>query len=504
MMTVTARAFFSAITTVTVFIFTFVLTSVHASTTNIAFSSICDSTMPMVSITDTDVNTSYTASFSAGGTGYHGLYFYDEGTYELIVQSPPLSASFSVKASCSTEDIAYIVRERTLNNERTEHDLHILISTWRYSSFIVEVIDKEKVGTTTTSYTQKLTKNITFTLLKVDTSKSLNNYSQTVIESVPHLGMYDTATGKRVFCNISGTLSLRQGNWYTVKTGVSETMTLDVCPNEVDISQPLSVFAKIFTDSNLEFPITPNTIVQFGTVKDTPCKITWVSNPDTDYIIFVSSSTGLRSGAYTLKIYGNTSGTSIVNDICEHSDTSAGIVESVAHFSEKTERNGTRWFGFRTSKKSQGYRLKVYCQKSTANNEKNDNLSMLVKYDCNESTVFDNASNGVINFVSPTSYVGQPYKVAVDGCDGKLGFEIRSSSAGFKFTVDEIIFVVIASIILIVLCGMIVVCVRNRSKRLPFNSDGVSVVSDAFDDDEIEFEINNSTDKDSLIINTDY
>lgn len=469
----------------------------------IPLSSECGSTMPVIAVSTTGNVTSYTVSISKAKTGYHGLYFDEEGTYELTVHNPSRTALFSVKMSCNTDDNSFVVQDRTRNNEHTEQDVKIILSAWKFASFIVVSTDKEiKHGGSW---------NATFTVSKVG---STGKCPETQIETIPHLGTYDTATGAMVLCNISGSLTLRQGNWHSVmvKGDHSGAITLDVCPNKVDISQPLSVVPKVFTDSKFECPETPDAILQYGTFKNTSCKVSWVPKPNVKYIAFISSSSGIKTGAYTLKLYGNAKKTSIVNDACELSDTRAGVVEMIETINEQTRRDGTRWFGFRSTKYSQKYKLEAYCSTNTQGKaDTNTNLNITVWHDCNESAPFADSSRGHIELMSEATYNGQPYKVAVDGCDGKLKFEIRPGYVDGGISTVSIVFIVITIIVAIIVCVLAVVrfvqWIRNRNQR-PYANANDEDVNDAFDDDDIEFdfgkEINDSTDRDSLIINSDY
>lgn len=474
--------------------------SSSSSLETIVLSDKCDSTMPVVSIaSDAEEDTSYIGSFGAKGLGYHGLYFDEEGTYELTVHSPPHSALFSVKASCSTEDRAYIVRERTINNEQTERDIQILIGAWKFSSFTLEVRDKQKTPW-----------NATFTVSRMNSTLTAA-CSKTPTNTVPNLSTYDTADGTRILCNISGSLSVRQGNWHNVKVGSSGTVTLDVCPNYVDIAQPLSVVAKVFTEPNFECPETPNAIVQFGAFENASCKVSWAANSDTNYTVFVSSPDGLRSGVYTFKLYGDMQETAIVNDACEASDVSAGVVKSVARFSERTARNGTRWFGFRSTKSSRKYKLSAHCNTNDLG-DGTGGVEIVVAYDCSGNTTFANTTSGSLELVSPSTYSGQPYKVAVEGCSGTLSFEIETGSMYITVvTVLVVIILVICAVLCVMGLWMLFVYISRKVQRRygDGGSNSVDEVNAAFDDGDIELdveeeEIDDSTDKDSLIINTDY
>ena len=138
-------------------------------------------------------------------------------------------------------------------------------------------------------------------------------------------------------------------------------------------------------------------------------------------------------------------------------------------------------------------------------------MKITVRHDCNEVMPFANSSDGYFELVSETTYNGQPYKIAVDGCDGRLKLEIRPSYVDSKISTVTIVFIAITIIVAIIVCVLLAIriasCIKSRNLRA-YVYDNDNDVDDAFGDDGIEFEfgkeINDSTDTDSLIINTDY
>ena len=463
----------------------------------VVLSSACDSSMPMVSV-GTDANLSYAASFGAGSKSYHGVYFEEEGLYTLSVENPPHSATFSVKMSCGTEESMYVASSRTFDNERTEDTLVIELSAWKFASFVVEVSDK--------SNKKAAPWNTTVTVAKVSDSLQ-GSCTAPFTSTVPGMGAYDTAAGVRTICNISGSLTLRQGNWHSITaeagTAAGE-VTLDVCPNKVDFSQPLDAVAKVFTQDSFVCPETPETVVQFGAGADASCKVSWMAKAGQAYHVFVSSTVGISSGPYTLRVYGNTLETSLVNDACSRADTSAGIVSSTARVNEVTARNGTRWFGFRSTEKSRTYTLKASCK---TDNAKLHNMTVNVMYDCGSmEKVIGESSEGEAKVASQASYTGQPYKVSVDGCYGRLSFEVGTGSVSAGVIAAFVVLCVLA--VAVVVCGVtLALFIRRKLNSRPAESNSRNIVDDAFDDAiefDMEKEINKNTDKDSLINNTDY